>query len=135
MAATRSPDLRAIDSFRQYADAFQSLDAKAVARHFHEPAMLIAPQGVLALPTAAAVEAAYSRVMADLPARGYSRTEFSGLSERRLNDDLAVVTGAGVWKNASGEEFSRFGVTYTLRRVASTWRIVVAAIYEPPTEQ
>jgi hypothetical protein len=43
----------ALDSFRRYAQAFQSLDAKAVARHFHEPPLLITPHVVAALRTIA----------------------------------------------------------------------------------
>ena len=119
----------ALESFRSYARAFQSLDAKGVARHFHEPALLITPDEVAALRTLEEVEQAYSRIMANLPAQGYASTRFSSLDAWRLSDDLAVVSGAGVWKRATGEEFAPFAMTYTLRRTAGTWRIVVAAIY------
>ncbi len=121
----------ATDIFRQYAQAFASLDPRAVARHFNEPAMMITPEGVMALPTAAEVEQAYGRIMADLPALGYVRTEFSALTERRLGDDLALVTGSGVWKKATGEAFMPFGLTYTFRRSDDGWLIVVAAIHDP----
>ncbi len=121
----------AVEAFRRYTQAFQTLDPRAVVRHFDEPALLITPQGVIALPTGAAVEEAFRHVMSELPAQGYARTEFSPLVERRLGDDLAVVNGVGVWKKASGEDLRRFGMTYTLRRAADTWRIVVAAIHDP----
>jgi len=120
---------QALDTFRRYAEAFQSLDPKAVARHFFEPALLITPIGVTAPRTIADVEHAYAHMMADLPAQGYAGTEFSSLAERQLSDDLAVVTGTGVWKKATGEEFAPFGMSYTLRRTEDTWRIVVAIIY------
>jgi ketosteroid isomerase-like protein len=119
----------ALDSFRSYAQAFQSLDANAAARHFHEPALLITPYEVAALRTIAEAEQAYARIMADLPARGYAGTEFSTLDARQLSDDLAIVTGTGVWKRSTGEAFAPFGMTYTLRRAGGAWRIVVAAIY------
>jgi ketosteroid isomerase-like protein len=119
----------ALDSFRRYAEAFQSLDAKAVARHFHEPSLLITPQGIAAMRTIADVEQAYERVMTDLPAQGYAGTRFTSLDARQLGDELAVVTGAGVWKKATGEEFAPFGISYTLRRANGAWRIVVATIY------
>ena len=61
----------AVEAFRRYTQAFQTLDPKAVVPHFHEPALLIAPQGTFALPTGAAVEQAYRGVMAELPAMGY----------------------------------------------------------------
>ena len=92
-----------LEAFRRYTEAFQALDPRAVARHFHEPAFFITPADVLSLPTVAAVEQTYARVMAGMPP-DYARTEFSPLSEHRLSDDLAMVSGGGVWKNAANEE-------------------------------
>jgi ketosteroid isomerase-like protein len=119
----------ALEAFRRYTQAFQALDAGAVAQHFHEPAFFITPREVLALPTVEAVEQMYTRVMADMPP-DYARTEFSPLSERRLSGDLAMVSGGGVWKNAANEDLMPFGMTYTLRRSGQTWRIVVTVIHE-----
>ena len=118
----------ALEAFRRYTQAFQALDARAAAQHFHEPAFFITPKEVVALPTVEAVEQMYVRVMADMPA-DYVRTEFSPLSEHRLSDDLAMVSGGGAWKNAANENLMPFGMTYTLRRSGQTWRIVVAAIH------
>src|SRR5262245_53429416 len=85
---------------------------------------------ILSLSTIEAVEQTYARIMADMPP-DYARTEFSPLSEHRLSDDLAMVSGGGVWKNAANEDLMPFGMTYTLRRSGQTWRIVVAAIHAP----
>jgi ketosteroid isomerase-like protein len=123
-------DSGVLEAFGRYTQAFQALDARAVARHFHEPAFFITPRDVVSLPTAEAVEQTYARVMADMPP-GYVRTEFSPLSEHRLSDDLAMVSGSGVWKNAANEDLMPFGMTYTLRRSGQSWRIVVAAIHAP----
>jgi ketosteroid isomerase-like protein len=120
----------ALEAFRRYTQAFQALDAHAVAQYFHEPAFFITPKDVLALPTAEAVEQTYARVMADMPP-DYVRTEFSALSEHWLGDDLAMVSGGGAWKNAANEDLMPFGMTYTLRRSGDIWRIVVAAIHAP----
>jgi ketosteroid isomerase-like protein len=117
-----------LEAFRRYTQAFQALDARAVAQHFHEPALFITPKEILAMPTVEAVERAYARVMADMPS-DYVRTEFSQLSAHRLSDDLAMVSGGGAWKNAANEDLMPFGMTYTLRRSGQTWRIVVAAIH------
>jgi hypothetical protein len=89
---------------------------------------LIAPKEVTPLPNASAVEQTYARIMGEMPA-DYARTEFRGLFERRLGDDLAIVTGNGSWKNASNDDIMPFGMTYTLRRSGDTWLIVVAAIH------
>src|SRR5262245_46967197 len=131
MQKKQAPTTTAIGAFRRYAEAFQTLDPSAIALHFYEPALMLTPDEVVALPNGAAVEQMYKRVMADLPARGYARTEFSGLAERRLSQDVSIVTGVGVWRKASGEELQRFGLTYTLRRAGPRWRIVVGAIHEP----
>ena len=118
----------AIDAFQKYTEAFQKLDAGAVSRCFYEPAFFITPREALALPTAEAVEQAYTRVMADMPP-DYARTEFSPLTEHRLADDLAMVSGSGIWKNRANEDLMSFGMTYTLRRSRDGWRILVAAIH------
>ncbi|HMJ55569.1 MAG TPA: nuclear transport factor 2 family protein [Polyangiaceae bacterium] len=119
----------AVEEFWKYTKAFQSLDPKAVAAHFNEPALMITPQGVNALPNNAAVEQAYARIMAELPAQGYARTEFSQIAERRLGDDLAMLTGSGNWVDKAGKKFMPFGMTYTLRRTGQSWRIVSAFIH------
>ena len=121
-------DSEVLEAFRHYTQAFQALDARAVAEHFHEPAFFITPREVVSLPTIETVEHAYARVMADMPP-DYVRTEFSPLSVHRLSDDLTMVSGSGAWKNAANEDLMPFGMTYTLRRIGQTWRIVVAAIH------
>src|SRR5262245_44673725 len=127
-----SPQLAAreevLHSFQLYTQAFQALDARAAAQYFHEPAFFITPREVRALPTTADVEQAYAQVMADMPP-DYARTEFGPMSVHRLGDDLAMVSGSGVWKNAANEDLMPFGMTYTLRRTGEAWRIVVAAIH------
>jgi ketosteroid isomerase-like protein len=120
----------ALECFRQYTEAFGSLNAAAVARHFYEPALLITPQGVAGLRTIADVRQAYERIMADLPAQGYERTEFTRLDEQRLDDNHAVITGSGVWHKTTGETYGPFGLMYTLRRTRGIWRIVVAMVFE-----
>lgn len=123
-----------IQAFERYAAEFVKLDARAVAAYFHEPALFIGPPGVVALATHADVERFFRQVMAELPARGYAGTELVGLSEQRLQDDLAVFSGTGIWRNAAGQELQRFGMTYSWRRTGPTpgdWRIVVAMVHQP----
>ncbi|HEX3594430.1 MAG TPA: nuclear transport factor 2 family protein [Polyangiaceae bacterium] len=119
----------ALEAFRRYTQAFEALDARAVSECFHEPALMISPKGVDALLDTAAVEKRYAAIMAELPAMGYDRTDFSELRERSLGDDLVAITGSGTWRKASGETFMPFGSTYTLRRTGGQWRIAVAIIH------
>jgi ketosteroid isomerase-like protein len=120
----------ALEAFRRYTRAFQALDARAVAQHFHEPALLITPKEALTLATRADVEQAYGRIMADLP-KDYAGTEFFSLSEQRLGDDLSRVSGSGTWKDASNRDLMPFGMTYLLRRTGDSWRIITVAIHAP----
>ena len=99
-----------LEAFERYTQAFQALDARAVARHFHEPAFFITPNDVVSLPTAEAVEQTYARVMADMPP-DYVRTEFSPLSEHRLSDDLAMVSGSGGCGKKNGPNLVTQGST------------------------
>src|SRR5262245_50014845 len=119
-----------LEEFARYTQAFQALDARAVAGHFHEPAFFITPQAVVSLPTIETVEHTYARVMADMPP-DYVRTEFSPLSVHRLRDDLAMVSGGGTWRNAPSGDPRPAGATSTLPPSGQTWRIVVAAIHAP----
>jgi hypothetical protein len=129
MTANRSDS--ALEAFHRYAAGFQSLDPRAVVPCFHEPALGVFPPGVVSLATGGQVEETYRRVMAELPSRGYATTEFWRLTERRLGEDLALVTGNGAWKNAAGEELSRFGLSYMFRRIGGQWKVVVAAVHDP----
>jgi ketosteroid isomerase-like protein len=99
----------ALAAFRRYTDAFQALDPRAVAPHFNQPALFISPEGIVTLPTTADVERMYRGVMAELPAQGYARTDFSQLVEHRLAPDLALVTGVGVWRTASARNSGASG--------------------------
>ncbi len=119
----------AVEAFRKYAESFQSLDPKAIAAHFHEPALMVTPKGVQSLPDATAVEHAYARIMAELPKQNYARTEFTSLREQLLSEDLVMITGWGTWIDKEGNGFMPFGLTYTLRRTKAGWKIVVALIH------
>lgn len=125
-AARASND--ALAAFKLYTQAFGALDAKAVSRHFHEPALLVTPKEVMPLADAAAVEQAYAAIMRDMP-RDYARTEFRNLEEHSLGDGVAMITGDGSWKNAANDDIMPFGLTYILKRVGDDWLIVSAVIH------
>jgi hypothetical protein len=121
----------ACEAFIKYTQAFQSLDPKAVGQHFHVPAIMATEQNVQVFNSAADVERAYGQVMAELPAIGYAKSEFSNLRVRQLSENMAIVTAVCIWKKADGQELQRFGVTYTLRRTGGTWKNLCALIHAP----
>jgi ketosteroid isomerase-like protein len=124
-----------IAAFERYAAAFSALDPRAVVEHLNQPALMISPQGIVALAGSAQVEQFYTRVMAELPDLGYASSAFEGLTEHLLGEDLAIVTGVGIWKRADGGELRRFGMTYTWARSGGIWRIAVAAVHAPAVGQ
>lgn len=121
----------AVDAFRRYTEAFQSLDPRAPGQHFHQPALMVSPDGVFAVPDADAVARAYAGVMSRLPTLGYARSRFLELSGERLSPELAVVRGTCVWETADRKELQRFEISYTMRRVDGAWKILTALIYQP----
>jgi ketosteroid isomerase-like protein len=123
-----------LEAFRRYARDFQTLQASAVVSHFHRPAIMISPRGVVALPDSEAVEGMYRGVMADLVKSSYARTDFRNLSEQHLSNELALVTGSGVWVDTAGKQLSSFGLSYTFRFSEGRWRIVVATIHDPSSD-
>lgn len=120
-----------LEAFKRYVEGFEGLSPRAVVPFYNEPAMLISPQGIVALPTGADVEKFFAGVMSNLRDQGYARSEFPRLAELLLSADLAIVTGVGVWRTKTGEELRRFGLTYTFCRAPQSWKIVVALIHDP----
>jgi hypothetical protein len=59
-----------------YYNAFSTLDVQFVLPYFHQPALLIGPLGVIAIPTPAAVVPIFGPVMEDLRQRKYRRSGF-----------------------------------------------------------
>ena len=131
-AVTVESDEEAIaQAFKNYVEAFQTLDPHATAQYFHAPCMFIPPQGVRVLLTAAEMEAFLAQVMEGLKAHGYARSELLSLHVNRMNGNTALVTVSRVRYATDGRELERFGETYTLRLVVGGWKIVVAMIHDP----
>jgi len=60
-----------------YYKAFSTLTVQSILRYFHQPALLIGPSGVIALPTAEAVVPIFGPIMESLRQREYLRSEIS----------------------------------------------------------
>jgi ketosteroid isomerase-like protein len=120
-----------LETFRRYTQAFETLRPEAVVPYYHEPCLFISPEGVVTLQTSADVAGFFTKVMARLRGDGYASSAFPGLQVLALSDSLRMVRGVGSWKRADGTDLRRFGVTYTLRKSDSAWRIVVAVAHDP----
>ncbi len=120
-----------LESIRAYFRAFATLEPAAVVPYYHQPTLLLSPPALTVLATAEQIEGVFIQLMTDLRRRGYARTEFASLVERRLSATLALVSAVAAWQKADGTELRRFGITYTLVRSDDAWKIAVAAVHDP----
>ena len=79
-----------------YYDALGTLEVHAVLPYFHEPSVLIGPQGVLAAPTCAVLTTALTPAMEGLRARGFGRSELRVRNVKSLSATATLVTGVAV---------------------------------------
>jgi ketosteroid isomerase-like protein len=113
-----------------YYAAFSTLDVQAVLPYFHEPSVLIGPQGVLAAPTYAVLTTVFTPAMEGLRAKGFGRSELSVRNLKSLSATATLVTGVAVRYRVDGQEFERVGVTYVLYKADTRWRIAVLIVHD-----
>ena len=114
----------------EYYSAFSTLKIEAVLPYFHEPSMLIGPQGTFAATTHTLLAKAVTPVLEGLRARGLGRTELSVRNLKLLSATAALVEGVAHRHKIDGQKLDRAGVTYVLYKGDSGWKIAVL-IYHP----
>jgi ketosteroid isomerase-like protein len=113
-----------------YVSAFGTLDVQAILPYYHEPCLLVGPQGVAALPTRAAMVAAFTPMIEGLRARGYGRSELSMLHVKQLSAAASLASGVAVRYRADGQELERVGVSYVLHKADDRWTIAVTVVHD-----
>jgi hypothetical protein len=113
-----------------YYKASSTLEVQSVLPYFHEPSLLIGPQGVFAAPTNTDLVIAFAPVIESLRAREYGRSDLSLRSINVLSTTAAVVTGVAIRYKLNGEELEQVGVTYVLHRTDGRWKIAVLIIHD-----
>lgn len=113
-----------------YYAAFSTLDPQAFLPYFHEPSLLIGPQGVFATSTHAALAAAFAPTIENLRVRGFRRTELSVRQSKMLSGTAASVTGVAIRYRADGQEINRVGMTYVLHKNDAGWKIAVSVMHD-----
>jgi hypothetical protein len=113
-----------------YYKAFSTLTVQSILCYFHQPALLIGPSGVIALPTAEAVVPIFGPVMENLRQREYGRSELSLQQLRLLSTTSALVMGVAIRYKTDGQEMERVGVTYLLHKGDSGWKFAVMALHD-----
>jgi len=110
---------------------FSTLNVQAILPYFHEPAMLVGPQGVISIPDRTAVAAVFGRVMEGLRAQGYGRSEFELGDVKVLSSSAAIVPGVAVRYKTDGQQLERMGITYVLHNTKKGWKFVTVILHDP----
>jgi ketosteroid isomerase-like protein len=114
-----------------YVSAFGTLDVQAILPYYHEPCLLVGPQGVAALPTHAAMAAAFTPMTEGLRARGYGRSELRMLHIKQLSATAALASGVAVRYRTDGQDLERVGVSYVLHKADDDrWSIAATVIHD-----
>jgi hypothetical protein len=121
----------ALRTLADYYRAFSTLEVQAVLPYFHEPSLLISPQGVLAAPTLAALAGVFTPAMEGLRSREFGRSELSAGFVESLSSTATLVTGVALRYRSNGQELERVGVTYVLHKAESGWKIAVIVLHDP----
>jgi ketosteroid isomerase-like protein len=108
-----------------YYRAFSSLDLQKILPFIHEPALLMAPQGVVAAPTRTEVAAVIAPTLEGLRAKGYARSELTRTRLTMLGSASALIIGVAERYKADGQPLESAGVTYLLQRTGAGWKIAV----------
>ena len=113
-----------------YYAAFNSLDPQAALPFFHEPTLLIGPQGVLAAPTHDILTPFLATAIDSLRARGFGRSELIVRRAEPLSASTTLVAGVALRYKVDGQELERVGVTYVLQSTDNRWRIAVLIVHD-----
>ena len=114
----------------EYYAAFSTLNIQAILPYFHQPALLIGPPGVIALPTPAAVLPIFTPVMQNLRARGYGRSELDQRKVKLLSAKSALASGIAVRYKSDGQELERVGIIYMLHKTDDAWKFAVMVLHD-----
>ena len=121
----------AIQTLLDYYAAFSTLEVSAILPYFHEPSLLMGPQGAFAAPTHDVLATALTAVIDSLRARGFRRSELSVQRVESLSGSATLVTGIALRYRVDGQELERVGVTYALYNADSHWKIAVLIVHDP----
>ena len=128
--ATMNDKTAVIRVLDDYYAAFSTLDVQAVLPFFHEPSMLIGPQGVFAAPRRDVLAAAFAPAIEGLRTRGFGRSELIIRNVELLSATATLVTGVALRYKIDGQELERAGVTYVLHKSDTHWKIAVLMVHD-----
>lgn len=110
---------------------FSTLNVQLILPYFHEPSLLVGPQGVMPIPSRAALVAVFGPVMESLRAKGYGRSELELGYVKSLSSSAAIVGGVAVRYKSDGQALERVGVTYVLHNAGGGWKFATVILHDP----
>lgn len=113
-----------------YYHAFSTLEVQAILPYFHQPALLLGPLGVIAIPTPAVLIPIFRPVMEDLRQRKCRRSELSLQQFKLLSATSALAMGVARRLKADDQELERVGVTYLLHKGSDGWKFAVVVLHD-----
>lgn len=124
--ATSTPE----DVLNAYVKAFESLVPENVVKFYGLPCVFVSPMGVVPVTSAAEATQIVTGLVAQARSQNYARTEIPTLAVQKLGQSLAILMGQFIRFDEAGNEISRFGFSYTMKRRDDSWEIVVALGHE-----
>jgi hypothetical protein len=113
-----------------YYAAFSTLDPQSFLPYFHEPSLLIGPQGMGVASTHAVLTTVLAPQIESFRARGFGRSELSVRDVKKLSASTTLVTGIANRYKADGQELDRAGVTYVMHLKDTGWKIAVLILHD-----
>jgi ketosteroid isomerase-like protein len=114
----------------EYYSAFSTLDMQTFAPYYHEPCFIVAPQGVVAIPTHAALVGTLRPAIESLRGRGFGRSELKIRTMNQLSANTVLADGTAVRYKTDGQELERVGITYLLQKTDGSWMIAVVVVHD-----
>ncbi|MBN1380527.1 MAG: hypothetical protein JXA41_02510 [Deltaproteobacteria bacterium] len=124
-----------IQTYRDYIDAFQSLNPQAILPFYHVPFVSISAREVQVLNSPVEIENSFARNMEILRENKYVRTDVVELHARQMSKGLALISVNLERYDADGRQLGGPGriypYTYTLRKTEDSWKIVAVMAHDP----
>ena len=122
------PEIRQF--FESYREAFDRLDAEAIAHHFCVPSMIVSGDGCTLFTDAGQIRTNMIALCARYRAHGFATATFEPGGFIDQPPDHAVADLLWTIRRRDGFPPWSFRTGYNLRRVANGWRVLLCTAYE-----
>ena len=119
--------------YKSYIDAFNREDIDTFTESFAYPyAWITGSRGLGQCATESDHQRSFGKIMADLKARGWARSDVDQLKAWPLAEDLAMILADVSRYKRDGSVLERVRACYTLRRDTKDWKILTLSEVRPP---